>query len=90
GAAGGKIALEDGKLTIGAKVKGALGVGLGFEGSTTIDFKKLGNTIENVTGVDVGEKAKEATEGVKDIAKDVGEGIKDVGNSIKDTFKSIF
>jgi hypothetical protein len=76
GAIGGKFALEDGKLTIGAKAKGALGVGLGIDVGTTIDFKKVKNTVDNITGGKVDQKAKEVTQGAADVAKKVGDGVK--------------
>ncbi|WP_255203623.1 hypothetical protein, partial [Myxococcus sp. AM011] len=97
----GKVAFEDGKLTIGGKAKAALGVGLGIGTSYTIDFNKLKNTVDNVTNGKASEVVKEATnkvaegakdvtekvaEGAKDVTEKVAEGAKDVGNSIKGFF----
>ncbi|MCP3097900.1 hypothetical protein LZ198_03310 [Myxococcus sp. K15C18031901] len=90
----GKVAFEDGKLTIGGKAKAALGVGLGVGTSYTIDFNKLKNTVDNVTHGKASEVVKEAkdkvAEGAKDVTNKVAEGAKDVGKSIKDGVSSLF
>ncbi|MFP2957786.1 hypothetical protein ACLEPN_08135, partial [Myxococcus sp. 1LA] len=85
-----KVALEDGKLTIGGKAKGALGVGLGVGTSYTIDFNKLKNTVDNVTGGKLTEGAKEVKDKVKEGTEKVAEGAKDVGENIKDGVSSLF
>jgi len=101
----GKLAFEDGKLTIGAKAKAALGVGLGVGTSYTIDFNKLKNTVDNVTHGKASEAVKDVTnkvaegtkdvtnkvaEGTKDVANKVAEGAKDVGKSIKEGVSNLF
>jgi hypothetical protein len=93
-AANGKIALEDGKLTLGVKAKAALGLGLGFETSTTIDFNKVKNTVDNFTGGKLTQGAKDVThkvaDGTKDVTHKVADGAKDLGNDIKKGFSKIF
>ncbi|RKG82283.1 hypothetical protein D7V88_25470 [Corallococcus terminator] len=88
-----KVALEDGKLTIGGKAKAALGVGLGVGTSYTIDFNKLKNTVDNFTGGKASEAVKDVgnkvADGAKDITNKVADGAKDVTNKVADGAKDV-
>ncbi|WP_198316197.1 hypothetical protein [Cystobacter fuscus] len=90
GAINGKARFEDGKLTIGASAKGALGVGFGVGTSFTIDFNKVKNTADNITGGKASEAVHTVTDGAKGVTDKVAEGAKDLGKDIKKGFSSIF
>jgi hypothetical protein len=85
----GKIALEDGKLTIGGKAKAALGVGLGVGTNITIDFNKAKKTLDNLTGGKVSEGLDKVSEGAKDVTKKVTDGAKDVTEKVADGAKDV-
>ncbi len=90
GAINGKAKFEDGKLTLGASAKGALGVGFGVGTSVTIDFNKVKNTADNLTGGKATEAINTVKDGAKDVTNKVAEGAKDLGKDIKKGFSSIF